>query len=170
LRAAFTKTEHDQWLVERLDLSLMAVLLLWAGRCSSGRAKSAHVVSHLPDEAEEDDKEVTRLFECARSLPTQECRTKELPRLHDHPARQAWLQVSWSKIQIQPPKNGGALEKQALQAWVIRVWGPSPPPGEEALEWVLLTSMPIENEGSGQLKAGRLKGDDPQSKQEQRRW
>jgi hypothetical protein len=93
----------------------------------------------------EDDEEVTRLFAFARSLPAQECQKKELPRLHDRPARQALLQVSWSKIQIQPPKNGGALEKQAIQAWVIRVWEPSPPTGEEALEWVLLTSIPIEN-------------------------
>jgi hypothetical protein len=97
------------------------------------------------DETEEDDEEVTRLFELARSLPAQDSRTKDLPRLHDRPARQAFLQVSWSKIQIQPPKNGGALSKQAVQASLIRVWEPLPPSGEEPLEWVLLTSIPIEN-------------------------
>ncbi len=97
------------------------------------------------DEAEEDDKEVTRLFELARGLPAQDSQTKDLPRLHDRPARQAFLQVSWTKIQIQPPKNGGALCKQAMQACLIRVWEPLPPAGEEPLEWVLLTSIPIEN-------------------------
>jgi len=94
---------------------------------------------------EEDDEEVTRLFQLARSLPALGSRVKDLPRLHDRPARQAFLQVSWSKVQILPPKNGGALHQQAVEAWVVRVWEPKPPEGEEPLEWVLLTSLPIEN-------------------------
>jgi hypothetical protein len=48
LSTEFTETAHDYWLLERLDLSLMAVLLILAGKCSGGRAKSAHVESHLP--------------------------------------------------------------------------------------------------------------------------
>ncbi len=94
---------------------------------------------------EEDEKEVTRLFELARRQPTQDSRVKDLPRLHDRPARQAFLQVSWAAVQIQPPKNGGVLQKQAVEAWVVRVWEPNPPQGEEPLEWVLLTSLPVEN-------------------------
>jgi len=61
------------------------------------------------DTGEEDDEEVTRLFQLARSLLAQDSRIKDLPRLHDRPARQAFLQVSWSKIEILPPKNGEAL-------------------------------------------------------------
>lgn len=92
---------------------------------------------------EEDDEEVTRLFQLVRSLPTEDSRVKDLPRLHDRPARQAFLQVSWSQVEILPPKNGGALCKQAVKAWVVRVWEPNPPAGEEPLEWVLLTSVPV---------------------------
>ena len=93
----------------------------------------------------EEDEEVTRLFQLARRLPAQESHVKDLPRLHDRPARQAFLQISWSKLQVLPPKHGGALHKQAVQAWVVRVWEPQPPAGQEPLEWILLTSVPIEN-------------------------
>jgi hypothetical protein len=94
---------------------------------------------------EEEDEEITRLFQLARSLPGQDSCLKDLPRLHDRPARQAFLQVSWSKMEILPPKNGGALEKQAVKAWVVRVWEPEPPEGQEPLEWVLITSVPVES-------------------------
>ncbi len=92
-----------------------------------------------------EDEEVTRLFQLTRRLPAQDSRVKDLPRLHDRPARQAFLQISWSKVEIQPPKNGGALHKQAVQAWVVRVWEPEPPQGQEPLEWILLTSVPVES-------------------------
>ncbi len=91
------------------------------------------------------EEEVTRLLHHVRSLPAQDSRVKDLPRLHHRPARQAFLQVSWSKIQILPPKHGGALSKQAVEAWVIRVWEPDPPQGQESLEWVLLSSLPVES-------------------------
>jgi hypothetical protein len=76
----------------------------------------------------------------ARNLPAQESRVKDLPRLHDRKPRQAFLQVSWSRLEVLPPKNGGVLHKQAVQAWVVRVWEPQPPDRQEPLEWVLLTS------------------------------
>jgi hypothetical protein len=94
---------------------------------------------------DEEDEEVTRLFQLVRSLPAQDSRAKDLPRLHDRPARQARLQASWAKVQVLPPKNGGALYKQTVEAWVVRVWEPEPPKGQEPLEWVLLTSVPVES-------------------------
>jgi hypothetical protein len=97
------------------------------------------------DGEEEDEEEVTRLFQHARSLPAQDSRVKDLPRLHERPARQAFLQVSWSKVRVLPPKNGGAMHKQAVEAWVVRVWEPEPLDGQVPLEWVLLTSVPVEN-------------------------
>jgi Transposase DNA-binding/Transposase DDE domain len=94
---------------------------------------------------EEEDEEVTRLFQLARCLPAQDSRVKDLPRLHERPARQASLQVSFQAVRVLPPKNGGAMLAQAVEAWVVRVWEPDPPEGEEPLEWVLLTSVPVEN-------------------------
>jgi hypothetical protein len=97
------------------------------------------------EQGKEDDEEVTRLFQLARSLPAQDNRVKDLPRLHERPARQAFLQVSWAAVLLLPPKNGGALHKQAVEAWVVRVWEPEPPDGQEPLEWLLLTSVPVES-------------------------
>jgi len=65
---------------------------------------------------EEDNEEVTRLLQLARSLSAQDSRIKDLPRLHDRPARQAFLQISWSKIALLLPKNEGALCKQTVEA------------------------------------------------------
>src|SRR5450631_519058 len=47
------------------------------------------------------------------------------------------------KVQVQPPTDGVCLRKTALTAWVIRVWETHPPQGQEALEWILLTTLPI---------------------------
>jgi hypothetical protein len=47
-RLSLTETVHTSWLGERLRLRLMALLLTLEGKCSSRRAKSAHVGCHLP--------------------------------------------------------------------------------------------------------------------------
>jgi hypothetical protein len=47
-RLLLTETVHTSCLGERLRLRLMALLLILAGKCSSRRAKSAHVGCHLP--------------------------------------------------------------------------------------------------------------------------
>ena len=45
-------------------------------------------------------------------------------------------------LRLLPPQNQQAGPLRPLVVWVIRVWEPSPPEGVEALEWVLLTSVP----------------------------
>jgi hypothetical protein len=49
-------------------------------------------------------------------------------------------------VRIQPPTNGAVLSKTEVKAWVIRVWEPEPPDGAEALEWILVTTVPVLNE------------------------
>jgi hypothetical protein len=34
-------------------------------------------------------------------------------------------------------------QNRPFVAWVLRVWEPNPPEGVEAIEWVLLTSLPV---------------------------
>ncbi len=57
------------------------------------------------------------------------------------PKRQAWIVVSWGSVQLVPPTYVKAAASLALQ--VVRAWEPNPPPGAEAVEWLLLTSWPI---------------------------
>jgi hypothetical protein len=49
------------------------------------------------------------------------------------------------EVHIQPPVNGVVLSKTEVKAWVVRVWEPEPPDGGEALEWILLTTTPIQS-------------------------
>lgn len=60
-------------------------------------------------------------------------------------ARQAILHVAFAPVQIKPPNNkNGKHGKQPIRVWVIRVWEPCPPQGQERLEWFLVTNEPIQ--------------------------
>ena len=59
------------------------------------------------------------------------------------PERRAWIVVSWGAVQLVPPTYVKPAAPLALQ--VVRAWEPNPPPGAEAVEWILLTSWPVAN-------------------------
>src|SRR5258708_31792067 len=56
--------------------------------------------------------------------------------------------MSFQNVQVQPPLHGACLHKTAITAWVVRVWESQPPEGQEPLEWVLLTTLPMTCESS----------------------
>jgi hypothetical protein len=56
------------------------------------------------------------------------------------PAVTHQLQVSWVEVEIQPPKYMGQ-NKKGIPGTYIRVWETK----EEGLEWILFSSLPIEN-------------------------
>jgi hypothetical protein len=66
-----------------------------------------------------------------------------IPAQRQQPKREALLQMTFQQVQIQPPVNGAFLSKTEITAWVVRVWEANPPNGQEPLEWILLTTMPI---------------------------
>jgi len=43
---------------------------------------------------------------------------------------------------LAPASKNGEHGNQPLSLWIVRVWEASPPPGEEGLEWFLLTNHP----------------------------
>ncbi len=89
------------------------------------------------------DHEMDHLRQLARRLPAQAGRLQHVRAEHERKARDAWVQISWSAIPIQPPVNGASLEPTELEAWVIRAWEPEPPAGVEPLEWLLVSSVPV---------------------------
>jgi Transposase DNA-binding len=98
----------------------------------------------LVDEVPEaEDPEVQRLKTLARSLPAQGGRVLPVPAQRQRPARDALVQISWQEVRIQPPIHGAMLSKTEVKAWVVRVWEPEPPQGVKALEWILLSTVPI---------------------------
>lgn len=61
-------------------------------------------------------------------------------------ARSAELAVSFAPIQIKMPKKKlGNHSNAPLPVWIVRVWEKDPPPGQERLEWFLLTNEPVVN-------------------------
>jgi Transposase DNA-binding/Transposase DDE domain len=92
----------------------------------------------------EPERRMDHLRQRARRLPAQDGRVLHVQAEHDRKARDACLLMGYHSVFIQPPVNGACLEKTAVQAWVIRVWEPSPPQGVEALEWILISSVPVE--------------------------
>jgi hypothetical protein len=97
----------------------------------------------LDEIPEAEDPEVLRLKTLARALPAQGGRVLHVPAQRQRPARDAFVQISWQEVRIQPPANGAVLSKTEVKAWVVHVWEPEPPQGVEPLEWILLTTVPI---------------------------
>ncbi len=57
------------------------------------------------------------------------------------PRRRAWVVVSWRAVTLPAPSY--VKDVQPLALHVVRAWEAHPPPGVEAVEWILLTSWPV---------------------------
>lgn len=88
--------------------------------------------------------EKIKLHDLARSLPEAGRREIEVQAKEGQPARTAQVSVSWQQMSIQPPRQPRGEERGVpLTSWVVRVWEATPPKGVEALEWILLTNVPV---------------------------
>lgn len=83
------------------------------------------------------------LLDAARHLPRMGQRTLDIPAKPGVAARTAQLSVSWQPVTLRSPRNTPGLDT-LHHAWVVRTWEAKPPPGAPALEWLLLTSVPVE--------------------------
>ncbi len=63
------------------------------------------------------------------------------------PKREVDLSIAWSKISIQPPAAGSERKQQQINGWCIRVWEP-----DGDLEWILFTTVPIEDTDSALMQ------------------
>jgi hypothetical protein len=78
-----------------------------------------------------------------RSLPAKDAHVLSIPAQHHQPKREALLQITFQEVSIHPPLHGAFLAKAEIAAWVVRVWETDPPEGQEPLEWILLTTLPL---------------------------
>jgi hypothetical protein len=84
-----------------------------------------------------------KLWGLMASQPLGDERSIRLPRAHGQPARTAKVQVRWKQVCIQAPAVGCKKTWPALPLWTLWVHEPHPPAGAEALDWMLLTDLPI---------------------------
>jgi hypothetical protein len=68
----------------------------------------------------------------------------EVPRSHGQPRRTATVEVRWTLVTILPPAVRAKKTWPPLQLAVVWVHEPHPPAGVEALDWMLLTDLPVQ--------------------------
>ena len=97
--------------------------------------------------------EPCKLFDAIRQAPLQTKVQVHVPRQSarpklskkkarpKRPGRQADLEVRCQQIQLRPPKYHA--DKAPLDVWVIHAVESAPPEGTDAIEWFLLTTVPV---------------------------
>ena len=84
-----------------------------------------------------------KLREYACSLVSQGRDEVEIPARGGRASRVAWVHLAATPVGIPAPTGTPRRQdRPVVAAWVIRIWEPNPPSGAEALEWILVTSVP----------------------------
>jgi Transposase DNA-binding len=82
-----------------------------------------------------------------QALPAQAERSLRVLASSGRSARKTTVKMAWTRLQLAVPcERHGAYVAQPLEVWAVREWEPVPPAGEELLEWVLLSDVPVESE------------------------
>lgn len=94
-----------------------------------------------------EDGMAVKLVDYARSLApvAGSERTVDVPARKGQPARQAQVVMAWARITVASSTQAPPEERELdpFDAWVLRVWEPDAPAGVEALDWILLSSLPV---------------------------
>jgi Transposase DNA-binding/Transposase Tn5 dimerisation domain len=89
--------------------------------------------------------EFTKLRDHARGLASQGRGSVDIPGRGGRAARLAEVEMAAAPVWIPAPSGTPQRASQpTIAAWVVRVWEAQPPPGVQALEWILITSVPTE--------------------------
>jgi hypothetical protein len=93
-------------------------------------------------------KENETLWSFIKRLPSQGKIRVEVPKRDGKVGRVATLDLHFSSFTMNPPRNNIRLRTEELpdlNLQVIYVIEKHPPKGEKALEWILLTNLPVQN-------------------------
>jgi hypothetical protein len=61
------------------------------------------------------------------------------------PARNAIVQLRWQQLTLHPPTRRAAEHLAPITVWAVWAIEGDPPTGLDAVEWLLLTTVPIRN-------------------------
>jgi hypothetical protein len=79
-----------------------------------------------------------------RALPSQCQRPLQVQASAGRTARRTTVEVAFASVCVAAPgKQHGDYAKTPLDLWVVRVWEENTPAGEDLLEWILLTNVPV---------------------------
>ena len=113
-------------------------LFVWA-RAETGRPELLVRAEHNRRVLEEHG----HLWEQMAAQPLAGLREVRVPRRANRPARIAALEVRFGAVELRAPKTRCRLPNVHL--WAVWAREPAPPPGIEPVEWMLLTTLPVEN-------------------------
>jgi hypothetical protein len=83
------------------------------------------------------------VFAALSAQPVQARLTLSLPRRPDREAREAEVEVRFAPLTLKRPRRSGA-RREHLTVYAVEVVEPDPPPDQQAVHWLLLTSLPVE--------------------------
>jgi Transposase Tn5 dimerisation domain len=92
------------------------------------------------------------LMALARKLvsPTEQTYAVEVPATvkkgGQQPKRLAQLRLAWTQIHLPAPSY--VKGPPGLEVWLVRAWEPEPPAGGEGVEWILITSLAVNDWGA----------------------
>ena len=110
------------------------------------RRSRVELLVRVPHEQQLEDSD-RKLFTSLAAGPPAECLEIETngltaqPKASGRPARRALCELRFRQLTLQPNRRG--LEPISL--WGVHLVEVEPPPSEEALQWHLLTSLPVED-------------------------
>jgi Transposase DNA-binding len=95
------------------------------------------------------------LYAALRKLRPQGQREVSVLASPNRKARTAKMKLAFSPVRLAPPgKQLGEYDKMPLDLWAIRVWEPQSPAGEDLLEWILLTNVPVATVADAEERLG----------------
>jgi hypothetical protein len=93
------------------------------------------------------------LFAAVRAAKPQSQRTLRVQQSQGRTARTTTVRVAFRAVTLAPPgKAHGEYANAPLAIWVVRVWEPNTPAGEEPLEWILLSNVAVEHVADAQQR------------------
>jgi hypothetical protein len=85
----------------------------------------------------------TEIFGALAAAPVVARKTLALPATGKRNARTAKLEIRACPLKVKAPRNGLASGLAPVELWGVWAYEPRPPRGVEALDWKLLTSVPV---------------------------
>jgi transposase-like protein/transposase Tn5 family protein len=83
------------------------------------------------------------LWAAMASAPIAATVTIQLGKRGQQLARKAALSVRWRQVRLRPPNSRTKEKLPSITVWAVWACEPNPPAGVEAVEWLLLTTVPI---------------------------
>jgi hypothetical protein len=83
------------------------------------------------------------LFETVAQQPVQQRTSLSVKRRPDRPAREAQVELRFGRVTLKRPQRAPTAPP-TLTLNVVDVVEPNPPPGQEAIHWLLLTALPVD--------------------------